>query len=52
MYFKLTSILEAIPSCKINMDIQKMGREEWIDLAQNREGWRALANAAMDLRVP
>jgi len=24
----------------------------WIDLAQNREKWRALLNAVMNLRVP
>ena len=23
---------------------------DWIDLAQNREGWRALVNAVMNLR--
>jgi hypothetical protein len=25
---------------------------DWIDLAQNRDGWRALLIAAMNLRVP
>jgi len=25
---------------------------DWIDLAQNGEGWRALANAVMNLRIP
>jgi hypothetical protein len=36
------------------MDIQEMGREGmgWIDLAQDREGWWALVNAVMNLRVP
>jgi hypothetical protein len=25
---------------------------EWIDLAQNKDGWRALVNAEIKLRVP
>ena len=29
-----------------------MGGVDWIDLAQNKDGWRALVNAVMDLRVP
>ena len=38
----------------IKMDIQEVGcrRMDWIDLAQNRERWRALVNAVMNLRVP
>jgi hypothetical protein len=27
------------------------GGMDWIDLAQNREGWRALVNAAMNFLV-
>jgi hypothetical protein len=28
------------------------GDVEWIDLAQDRNGWRALVNSVMNLRVP
>ena len=29
-----------------------MGVVDWIDLAQGRDRWRALVNAAMNLQVP
>jgi hypothetical protein len=29
-----------------------MGVIDWIDLAQNRDRWRALVNTVMKLRVP
>jgi hypothetical protein len=29
-----------------------MGDIGWIDLVQNRDGWRAVVNTGMNLRVP
>jgi hypothetical protein len=38
----------------IKMDLTEIGWDDmdWIDLAQDRDQWRALVNAIMNLRVP
>ena len=38
----------------IRMDLKEVGinRRNWVDSAQDRNYWRALVNAALNLRVP
>jgi hypothetical protein len=38
----------------IKIDLREIGWDnmDWIDLTQNRNLWRALANAVINLRVP
>jgi hypothetical protein len=38
----------------IKMDLKEIGfgDVDWIDLAQDRDRWRALVNTVMNLRVP
>jgi hypothetical protein len=38
----------------IKMDLREIGWDgvDWIDVAQDRDQWRALVNVVMNLRVP
>jgi hypothetical protein len=38
----------------IKMDLRQIGwdRVDWIDLAQDKDQWRALVNTVLNLRVP
>jgi hypothetical protein len=37
---------------KIHVRLIEWGVMDWIDLAQDRDQWRALVNTVMKLRVP
>jgi hypothetical protein len=42
------------PNINIKMDLQEVGGScgEWMELAQDRDRWRALVGTVGDLRVP
>jgi hypothetical protein len=36
----------------INRDLQELGCGDWIERAQDRDGWRALVSRVMNFQVP
>jgi hypothetical protein len=41
-------------SLRVKMDVQEVGggRGDWMELAQDRDGWRALVSTVKNLGVP
>jgi hypothetical protein len=41
-----------VNNSKMNLRVINLGNMGWIDLAQDRDQWRALVNTVMDHQVP
>jgi hypothetical protein len=39
--------------CNIKLDLREIGKDgvDWIDMAQDRDQWRALVNTVLNLQV-
>jgi hypothetical protein len=43
---------KSVDNIKVDLTVIGWDVMDWIDLAQDRDQWRALVNAVMNLRVP
>jgi hypothetical protein len=50
--FELNAVLLTYSNIKIDLRDTGWDGMGWIDLAQNKDQWRALVNTVMKLRVP
>jgi hypothetical protein len=50
----IINIINIIIIINIKMDLQEVGggHGDWMELAQDRDGWRALVSTVKNLRVP